>query len=177
MNISIEWVKLAVALIGLLLACTIDIKVKKIPNALTFTMAFVGFGLYFSDRGISGLGESFLGLFCGLMFLYIPFAMGGVGAGDVKLLAALGSLFGPLMIFKMFLASAIFGGVFSLAAMVRTGAVRNTFYGVFNRAFCLLMTRSVQIEEPFANQKAAGIPYAFAIACGVLFVLFVLKGG
>jgi prepilin peptidase CpaA len=176
MNIGVEWIKVAVAVTGLLIACALDLKVKRIPNALTFTMAFMGFLLCFSDQGISGLGQSFLGLFCGLMLLYIPFSMGGVGAGDVKLLAALGTFFGPLMIIKIFLASAIFGGMFSLAAMWKAKTMRNTFYGAFNRAFSL-MTRSVVTEQPIAQQHAAGIPYAVAIACGALFVLFVLKGG
>lgn len=177
MNVGVEWMKVAIAVVGLLIACAFDVKMRKVPNALTFTMAFSGFLFYYADQGVAGLGQSFLGLVCGLILLYVPFASGGVGAGDVKLLAALGSFFGPLVIFKIFLASAVFGGIFSLMAMVKAKAVRNTYHGVFNRALCLMTSRKALSEGVLTGQKVIGIPYACAIACGTLFVLFVLKGG
>ena len=86
-------------------------------------------------------------------------------------------MLGPVFIFKIFIASAVFGGIFSLMAMVKAKAVRNTCYGVFNRALCLMTARKVLSEGVLPGQKIIGIPYAWAIACGTLFVLFVLKGG
>lgn len=170
-------IQIFVVLIGVMIAAWFDCKIGKIPNWLTFSLLLLGLALNGYLEGVAGLKQSFFGLVLAILFLYFPFKVGGVGGGDVKLLAGIGSLLGPVLVFEVFLASAVFGGVFSLAAMVKAKAVRNTFHGIFNRVFCLLTTRSVVTEELSTGHKALRIPYACAIACGTLFVLFVVKGG
>ena len=119
-------VQLMVAAVGVLAAVWFDWKKRKIPNALTFSMVVLGLVFNAIDRGFSGVGESFLGLVLGILFLYVPFTWGGVGGGDVKLLGALGSLLGPHLIFKIFLVSALCGGLLSVVAMVPALGVRSS---------------------------------------------------
>ena len=133
--------------------------------------------LNFLSNGVSGLTVSGLGLICGVLFLFFPFAWGGVGGGDVKLLGAIGSLLGPYMILKIFLASAVFGGILSLAAIMKSGATKESLASIKNKMLLVYLTKDVKSATSGGNRKQIKIPYACAIDCGTLFVLFVLKGG
>jgi len=168
-------IQMAITVVGIALAAWFDYKTRRIPNGFTFSLILMGLILNSYFSGIEGLKLSFFGLGLAILILYIPFAVGGMGGGDVKLLAGIGTLLGPALFFKIFLASAVFGGIFSFIAMWKAKAVRNTFYGVMNRSFCFLTTKG--ITQEVSTEKTLGIPYAYAIACGTLFVLFVLKGG
>ena len=168
-------IEIVIAIVGVAIAAWTDVRMRKIPNWLTFSLILSGFILNGYFDGFTGLKLSISGLSLGILFLYVPFAVGGVGAGDVKLLGALGSLLGPVLVFKIFLVSALFGGIFSLIATLKARSVRNAFQGIFDRVFCLLTTKGVGVKEPLGIQPLVGIPYACAIAAGTLFVLLILK--
>ncbi len=175
---NIEIVKIMIAVTGVSIAVLCDWKARRIPNALTFPMVVFGLILYVWSHGLWGIGISLLGLICGILLLYFPFSLGGVGAGDVKLVGAIGSLLGPQLVFKIFLASAVFGGIFSIVEMIRKKAVRKTCQNVKDKALYFLLTRKFTPETTDeAGGKKLGIPYACAIGCGTLLILFVLKGG
>src|SRR5262245_4314918 len=73
-----------------------DIRTRRIPNTLTFGASFVALVLHGYFGGWTGAGLSVAGWAVGLV-LFLPFfALGGMGAGDVKLLAAVGAGVGPL---------------------------------------------------------------------------------
>lgn len=171
-------IQVSVTLAGLLTAAFFDWKSRRIPNAVTFSMIVLGLILNFMNQGASGISTSLAGLSFGFLLLVVPFAAGGVGAGDVKLLGGVGSLMGPEFVLKAFLASAVFGGLFSIVAAIRRRTLRKTFRGVKDRIIYLILTRKVPQEERGETTKPLGIPYAFAIGCGALFA-FVLfwKGG
>lgn len=178
MSINLEAVKMTVVVAGVLTAVVCDWKARRIPNALTFSMIVLGLILHLWSQGFSGLGTGLLGLVCGILLLYLPFSLGGVGGGDVKLIGAIGALTGPALVLHIFLASAVFGGIFSIVEMIRKKAVRKTCKNIKDKALYFLLTRKF-VPEP-ANQvrgKELGIPYACAIGCGTLLILFVLKGG
>ncbi len=178
MNLNAETAKMIVVMVGILIAALCDWKARKIPNALTFSMLGLGLILHIWGQGLSGAGVSLLGFVCGILLLYVPFSLGGVGGGDVKLLGAIGSLVGPQLVLHIFLASAVFGGIFSLITMVRGKAVRKTLQNIKNKALYFLLTRKWMTETVHENEeKTLGIPYACAIGCGTLLILFVLKGG
>lgn len=169
---------LSCTVLGILIAAAFDWKTRRIPNALTFSLILLGFILNFLNQGLFGLGQSVFGLACGIFLLLLPFAMGGVGAGDVKLLGAIGSLFGPIFIFKIFLASAVFGGLFSLIIMAKKGSLGKAFQGIKNRTFYVLITRKIPQEEKWLEPNSKiKIPYAIAIGSGTLFILLMAKGG
>ena len=175
---AVETAKVSVAITGVLIAALCDWKTRKIPNALTFSMAALGFALHIGGQGAHGIGVSLFGLISGILLLYLPFSLGGVGAGDVKLVGAIGSLLGPALVLQVFLASAVFGGIFSLLAMVKGKAAGRTFQDIKHKALYFLLTRKWLAESrDQSGEPKLGIPYACAIGCGTLFILFVLKGG
>jgi prepilin peptidase CpaA len=96
-----------------------DITQRRIPNWLNFA-GMVG-GLIFSAwLGASELYASLLGLATGLALQLIPFFFGWVGAGDVKLFGAIGAIFGLSWIPRLFVYSAMLGGVVALVSIVLT---------------------------------------------------------
>lgn len=97
-------------------AALLDIKYRKIPNWLTFSAMLAGvvLNLFFN---INSWRLSLLGLLMGLVILLIPFILGGIGAGDVKLMMALGAFLGVKKIVAVGLCSGIAGGVLALLAL------------------------------------------------------------
>jgi prepilin peptidase CpaA len=114
---------------GALVATVVDIRVRRIPNALTATMAGVGIGL--AASGVSGvsLGGSVLGFMLGLALMMPGHALGATGAGDVKLMAAVGAIVGPGLTVSAFLFTAVAGGVLAVAVAVRRQRLAATIAG------------------------------------------------
>jgi prepilin peptidase CpaA len=96
---------LRTVLILVLLAVSVytDQKSGKVLNKITFPAMFCGIILACFDNGVKGLADSLAGMGIGLALFIIPFIMGLLGAGDVKLLMAVGALLGPNMTFQSFL--------------------------------------------------------------------------
>jgi prepilin peptidase CpaA len=110
----------------LILAAAFDLHQRRIPNALTLPIMMAGI-LYFSiSNGLHGFLFSAGGLMLGLFFL-LPFhLLGFMGAGDVKLMGAVGSILGPQGVFAAFLYTAVAGGVYALFVLAGKGALLRT---------------------------------------------------
>lgn len=88
-----------------------DYRYRRIPNQLTVGLALFGLIINLLQGNILA---SIYGLLLGGLLLIIPFALRGIGAGDVKLLAAVGAVLGPQLVLVVFLYGAIVGGGFAL---------------------------------------------------------------
>jgi prepilin peptidase CpaA len=114
---------------GALTATILDIRSRRIPNALTAAMAGVGVGL--AATGFSGvsLAASIAGLIAGLLLMLPGHALGATGAGDVKFMAAVGAIVGFRLAVTAFLFTAIAGGVLAVAVAVRRRRLAATLAG------------------------------------------------
>lgn len=114
---------------GALTATVVDIRTRRIPNELTATMA--GIGLGFAATGTSGVSvwASMAGFVLGLALMMPGHALGATGAGDVKLMAAVGAMVGPGTVVMAFAFTAIVGGVMALAIAIRRQRLRTTLAG------------------------------------------------
>src|ERR1019366_545276 len=128
---SVQFVT-AVAGAGAVTAAVVDVQQRRIPNWLTYPTMIAGLVLQGAFHGFKGLLSSLEGglLFGGIFFLF--YLVHAMGAGDVKLAAALGFLIGPTASFRVMFATAIAGGALAIVIMVFTGTVfktlRNTMW-------------------------------------------------
>jgi prepilin peptidase CpaA len=114
---AVVWLVSAV----LVVAAVIDGRQLRVPNWLTFH--FVAGGLAYAcwAGGREMLLWSLAGAGVGLVSLLPLYAIGGMGAGDVKLMAGLGAWMGPRLTLGAFVASALVGGLFGLAMILASG--------------------------------------------------------
>lgn len=161
---------------GLMAASGMDLKYRKIPNLITFSLAAAGFLISCTQYGWNGAAQSFLGIALGFFLLIIPFSLGAMGGGDVKLLAALGACLGPSHLFHVFLASAIAGGALSLIEVTRQKAWAFFWESMKNRLTYFALSGNLPHERQICfTSKPLHIPYAIAIALGYLGLF--LSGG
>src|SRR2546425_13068330 len=82
-----------------LVACVFDLYSRRIPNALTFGAAAVALVVAAALGGASGAWSTLMGLAVGLAIWLPIYALGGMGAGDVKVMAAIGAWLGAAVAF------------------------------------------------------------------------------
>src|SRR5690349_371597 len=92
-----------------------DLRARRIPNILTFGAAALAIVAHAIDGGASGALAAIAGWLVGAAIFFPVFALGGIGAGDIKLLAAVGALLGPAAAGWVCLFTGIAGGVMGLA--------------------------------------------------------------
>ena len=161
-----------IALCGLLLGIAIylDLRWHRISNWVTVPACLTGILYHVWSHGLAGgLAFSLQGLAAGLAILIVPFVMGGMGGGDVKLLAALGCWLGPADVFSLFLYGALAGGIIALVMVVKRSGlkgVKNVLLGIF---FDL-----VARQRPQVDKNSRGLPYSIPI--GVGYVAYLLMG-
>ncbi len=102
----------------LVVAAIIDIRIQKIPNLLTFPTMVLGLIYNSITSGWDGLLFSLGGLALGIAIFLILYMMGGMGAGDIKLMGAVGAIIGSKGVLLTALFSAIVGGVYALIVLI-----------------------------------------------------------
>ena len=106
------------------LAGAIDVRHHRIPNWLTFGSAGVALVYHSVNGGTEGLVSAMFGWCLGAAAFILPFALGGLGAGDVKLVAALGAWLGPSDALWLALFTGAAGGLLALGFSVARGYLR-----------------------------------------------------
>ena len=160
-------------LLGILvaIAAAYDIRYRRIPNWLVLVGIIAGFGLnlYLSSgpgllRAAEGFGLGFI--------LYFPlYLLRARGAGDVKLLAAVGAITGPGNCFWVFLLTAVLGGLIALVWLMIAGRVRHTFFNVGWIMRDLLHMRAPyqsNAELDVTTTKGMRLPHGAMIAVGAI---------
>jgi prepilin peptidase CpaA len=127
-------------------------------------------------HGLSGLADGFLGMFLGFACLILPYLWGGMGAGDVKALAALGAWLGPKLTLLLFCYMGIAGGGIAVGYLVYQGRVWEKIKQGWTFLLNLILCRpDGSPRPPSPADLTEGIPYGVAIAVGML-VLVGLRG-
>ena len=161
-----------VGLVAMIAAAT-DLWKFKVYNVLTFPALFAGLAVSAWLGGIEGLKASALGAGLGFGTLVIFFALGGVGAGDVKLMTAVGAWIGPTLTFQVFLAASLAAGAYALILLfVQGGASRAIgevlllIYKISARDFKVQSEGSIESEVRRADRRRRLVPFAAMICVG-----------
>jgi len=164
-----QYLALAVAVV----AAACDLRSRKIPNILTFTSALVAVCLHGYMGGWREAGLAVGGLVVGVALFFPFFAVGGLGAGDVKLLGAVGAFVGPFATVWVALYASISGGLMALLVASYAGYLRKAFVNLW----CIVMYWRIEGPRPvpemtLATHKGPRLAYAVPVLAGVMLTLW-----
>lgn len=150
-----------------------DVRYRRIPNPFVLSALVGGLVINTVAGGGGGLLSGLGGCALAFALMFGLHLFGAMGAGDVKLFAAVGSLFGTHLVLPFFLLVLVTGGAVALVTMIRAGSVRATMRGVLRIFAGLLPGRSVP-KFPVPEDRTATVPYGVAIVLGGLISLALL---
>ena len=157
----------------LFLACISDVRTRRIPNALTFSAIAAALLFHALTGGLSATGWSLAGCFLGTALFFPMFALRGMGAGDVKLLAAVGAWLGPTEVAMVALAASLAGGVMAIAVSLAHGYLKTAVQNLW----MLLTHWRVMGVRPLEQVTLEGtrgprLAYAVPISIGTMVTLW-----
>ncbi len=164
--------ELAALLIGGV-ACATDLRSARIPNALTF--GAIAAGLVFHLLAPQGAGAAFLGkgLLAGLLVFFPFFALGALGAGDVKLMAAIGAWIGWQPTLQVAIYGALAGGVLAVVVALWRGYLRQALRNIRTLlGYWWLVGLKPLPELTLDAGKGLRLPYALPIMVGLVVTLW-----
>jgi prepilin peptidase CpaA len=166
-------------LLTVTVAAVIDLRTRRVPNWLVFPFLLMGIAVSTMMRGWAGLESSLVGILAGAAALGLFYFLGGMGMGDVKLLASIGAWIGPWQILVAFVFMGLAGGVMALTWAIRGRFVQESLDGVADLIFGFRKRRPHGTMSPhgtlsLTNPNARKMPYAPAIAVGVILSFFAL---
>lgn len=155
----------------LILAAWIDGKELKVPNWITFPMVLAGLVYSAWAGGWSGLGFGLAGMATGLLCLLPLYSVGGMGAGDVKLMAGIGAWMGWQVTLQAFVVSVVVGAVMAVCMV----AVKGTWKQHYEN-FLTILSEWVVIRNPSELSRIAAerkprmalLPYGIPICVGTI---------
>ena len=152
-----------------------DWREHKIYNKLLVPAFFIALLLHTFQGGYSELTRSLLGAAIGFALLLLPYLMGGMGAGDVKLLTVIGAFGGTSFVITSFLYGALIGGLISVILLARRKGLGSTLKHFL--LFLPILHKPQDLSEARYNVQQEKFPYGIAIALGTLIALFIPLGG
>jgi prepilin peptidase CpaA len=162
-------------LLTVTVAAITDLRTRRVPNWLVFPFLLIGIAVSAMTRGWAGLESSLLGILAGAAALGPFYFLGGMGMGDVKLLASIGAWIGPRQILLAFVFMGLAGGVMALAWAIRGRFVQESLDRVADLIFGFRKRgRRPDATLKLGNPNARTIPYAPAIAVGAILSFFAL---
>jgi prepilin peptidase CpaA len=172
--LSVDSILLFGALAVAITAAVIDVQQQRIPNWLTYPAMLAGLLLHAYLNGWKGAVIAIGGLLSAGGIVFMFYAINAMGAGDLKLFAALGSLAGPMNALRIVLTTAVAGGILAIFYALYRGRLRSTLLNV-GSVMKFHVSTGIQShpELNLDNPKALRMPYGVAIAAGTLYTFAV----
>ena len=160
----------------LILATYTDLKKHLIPNVLSLGGIIIGLSIHTYQNGFDGFLFSLSGMAVGF-FLLIPFyAMKGMAAGDVKLMAAIGTFLGAYTTFIVVLSTLICGSILAIGYLLLKDKSSSTFkrYLTIMKTF-VITHRWIYIKPTSTDTGSLRFPYAAAILVGTFVGAYIVN--
>lgn len=156
-----------------LAACVTDASTRRIPNVLTGTAIVFGIFGHALLPGGHGIMAALVGFAVGLAVFFPFFALGGMGGGDVKLMAALGTWLGWQPIVWTALYAAVAGGILALGVGFAHGYLRQAFSNI-GGLVVFWATQGIRPVAALTLEHGNGprLPYAIPIFVGLVAALW-----
>ena len=153
----------------LILAAWIDGKELKVPNWITFPMVLSGLIYSVCVGGWGGVGTGLAGMATGLLCLLPLYAVGGMGAGDVKLMAGIGAWLGWQITLEAFCVSVVVGAIMAVCMVLFRGTWKHHYEN-----FLMILSEWMVIKNPYELSRIAAerkprmalLPYGIPICIG-----------
>ena len=152
----------------LIIAFISDIKNQKLPNWLTAGGIVIGIIYHFITDGFGGLLFSLLGLLTAGGIFLILYIFKAIGAGDVKLFGAIGSLVGFDMVVNMMVLSIVFAGILSALILLLTKTFMKKMIDAFFYLRDSLYMKDYRKLEDYKKNKATRFPFMYAVVPAVV---------
>lgn len=161
-----DWlnIKLILLLIVCIIAVITDLKDRKVYNWLTLPGLVLGIVINTLEQGGPGAGSAIIGLLAGGAIFFPAYFFGGMGAGDIKLMAVVGAFTGWFFVLNAALYTALAGGLMAIIVLVIKGQLIKTLSTIIRFLRSLIIPKLA--VEPAVSENT--FPYALAIAAGVV---------
>ena len=160
----------AVLIVMVVTAAIFDLRYRRIPNWLVLAGLVVGFGLNTFLFEMTGLASSAKGMGIALLIYFPLYLLRAMGAGDAKLMAAVGSIVGGWGNWLLlFVATAVIGGVLGLIVLLFAGRIQKTFWNmgwILNEILHFRAPYHSSPELDVRSAKGMRMPHGVAIALG-----------
>lgn len=174
---DLMWNQIAIWSLALLVALWagwLDWRFRRIPNWLTVSGFFLGLGMNGVLLGWAGIKGGLEGAGIGLGVFFIPVILRGIGAGDLKLMGALGACLGPRKLVDVLLVSIFIAGFMAVVEIIRRRRVKDTVsnLGVLVRAFATFGLGAREGLVTLDNPTSLRLPFGVATALAMVVVVF-----
>lgn len=144
-----------------------DVRYRRIPNAFVLATLISGLILNFAIGGWRGGLSSLGGCVLGFVLMFMLHVFGAMGAGDVKLFSAIGSVIGAQLVLPTFVVVVLTGGLLAVISILRSGVFRTTMHRVLQIFVGLLPGWQMPKFSVPADRRHT-IPYGVAITIGAI---------
>ena len=144
-----------------------DVRYRRIPNSFVLATLISGLTVNLAIGGLNGALYSIGGCVLAFILMFILHVFGAMGAGDVKLFAAIGSIIGAQLVLPTFVVVVLTGGLLALVTVLRTGAFGTTMHRVLQILVGLLPGWQMPKFSVPADRRLT-IPYGAAITIGTI---------
>ncbi|XPV75625.1 MAG: A24 family peptidase [Desulfovibrio sp.] len=154
------------------IATVTDLQSQRIPNWLTFPLMLAGLGYHTWMSGLGGLTSSAQGFGLGLAFMIVPFFAGVMGAGDVKLMAAIGAWLGPNDTTTAFLFTCLIGGLYAVIILLRhLDKFKAILANIYHNFMVMFASGDISYSPLPEDKKLPRLCYGIAIAAGTIITM------
>ena len=158
------------AFLALFAAC--DLSTRRIPNALSFPAMVAGIVVNMALFGLPGALVGLAGLLTATAIFLPVFALGGIGGGDVKMMAAVGAFLGPELTLAAMVFGMVLGGVVMVVVLARRGVLVEKLRATAMMLWSAFSIRSLEpLRAPATEPGAIALPYSVPLALGTVAAL------
>ena len=151
-----------------------DVRYRRIPNAFVLATLISGLTLNIVTGGLNGGLNSLGGCVLAFILMFMLHVFGAMGAGDVKLFAAIGSVIGAQLVLPTFVVVVLTGGVLALVSIVRSGVFTTTMHRVL-QIFVGLLPGWQMPKFTVPADRRLTIPYGVAITIGTIIATAIFR--